>query len=69
MSANVSRDHSYSFSLYGVPSADQMISELQRVKQMLGGDAKVRFTSHDDQRDGYSVSVRATGELPPDFGG
>lgn len=69
MSANVSREHSYSFSLYGVPTADQMIHELQRVKQMLGGGARVRFIGHEDQRDGYSVSVRATGELPPDFGG
>lgn len=52
---DVSRSHTYTFSLYGAPTIDVLIAELQQAKSIMTGEAKVRISTTDDQRDGYSM--------------
>lgn len=69
MSGQVSRSHTFTFSIYGTPTLDQLEREIARAKQVLGGSAKIRIRTSSDQRDGDSLTATVTGELPPDWGG
>jgi hypothetical protein len=55
---NISRSHVFAFTLFGVPTLDELIDELDAARQVMGGDSKCKIDAHNgDQRDGYSMSV------------
>lgn len=59
--STVSREHHFQFQIYQVPTLDELIAELTKARQIMGGVAKCRIKSYDDQRDGYSMSVQISG--------
>lgn len=60
----VTSSHTYTFNIYGVPIAEQLIEELQKGVQAVGPRAKTRVRHSSDQRDGETLMVTMTGNGP-----
>jgi hypothetical protein len=55
----ISRSHTYSFTLYGRPDLDDLIAELQKVKAAMPPDMEKKVTIHSvSDREGYSMTVK-----------
>ena len=67
------RSHNYVVDFYGVPTAEEVEEEIARARTVFGVGMRMRFSSHDDQRDGYSLKItftapvgrQSSGMLPP----
>ncbi|AMB17300.1 hypothetical protein SEA_WEISS13_86 [Mycobacterium phage Weiss13] len=62
MSNRITRDHSYKFTVYGDPSVDELVAELQRAKESVspnGEQNTVAIQRHNamDQRDQSYVTI------------
>ncbi|ARW57173.1 hypothetical protein SEA_ZENON_88 [Mycobacterium phage Zenon] len=62
MSNRITRDHSYKFTVYGYPSVDELVAELQRAKESVspnGEQNTVDIQSHNamDQRERSYVTI------------
>lgn len=58
--ARVTSSHTYTFSIYGVPTVEQLQEELDKAKQAVGPGARVRIKTSSDQRDGDHLSATVT---------